>query len=166
VQHLSKLLSKERAEFDRERRWLHQQLANSGQTNIDAISSIERDPYVLVLIDGNELLFRNNLLGQGDQGGRLAAQALFQAVNEYAFSTIDALSVQIKVVVRVYVDLEDLCSVGVRTGLVGSGNQIKTFVRGFCQDKALFDLIDVGMQGHAVVFDKMEGLGFVVVVIR
>ena len=117
----------------------------------------ERNPFVLVLIDGNELIFRTNFLGQGDQGGRLAAQALFQAVNEYAFSTIADLSIETKVVARIYVDLEDLCSLCLRAGLVNHGSQIRSFVRGFCQDKALFDFIDVGMKGRAVVFDKMEG---------
>lgn len=115
--------------------------------------------YVLVLIDGNELIFRNNLLSQGDQGGRRAAQALFQTTNEYAFSTIDTLSVSAKIIVRVYVDLEDLCNLCLRDGLVNNGTQIKSFVRGFCQDRTLFDLIDVGMKGRSggVVWDKIEG---------
>ncbi|KAK6004966.1 hypothetical protein QM012_007745 [Aureobasidium pullulans] len=114
------------------------------------------NPYVLVLIDGNELIFRNNFLSQGDQGGRYAAQALFQNINEYAFSTIHTLSIHTKVIVRVYVDLEELCSFCLRAGLVNHGSQIKSFVRGFCQDKTLFDLIDVGMKGREVVIDKME----------
>lgn len=117
----------------------------------------ERNPFVLVLIDGNELIFRTTFLSQGDQGGRLAARALFQAVNEYAFSTIANLSIETKVIARVYVDLEDLCSLCLRAGLVNHGSQVKSFVRGFCQDKALFDFVDVGMKGRAVVFDKMEG---------
>ncbi|KEQ78201.1 hypothetical protein M436DRAFT_35657 [Aureobasidium namibiae CBS 147.97] len=116
----------------------------------------ERNPFVLVLIDGNELIFRTAFLNQGDQGGRLAARALFQAINEYVFSTIADLSVEAKIVARVYVDLEDLCSLCLRAGLVNHGSQVKSFVRGFCQDKPLFDFIDVGMKGRAVVFDKME----------
>ena len=113
--------------------------------------------YVLVLIDGNELILRN--LSQGDQGGRRAAQALFQTTNEYAFSTIDTLSVSAKIIVRVYVDLEDLCNLCLRAGLVNNGTQIKSFVRGFCQDRIFFDLIDVGSKGRSggVVWDKIEG---------
>ncbi|THZ41110.1 hypothetical protein D6C87_05971 [Aureobasidium pullulans] len=149
-------LVQERSNFELERTWLKQQLASAGQTGDHDHSSLEQNPYVLVLIDGNELIFRNAFLGQGDQGGRRAAQALFQATNEFAFSTIHALPDNTKIVLKIYVDLEDLCSIGLRTGLVSNGNQIKTFVRGFCQDKNLFDVIDVGMQGRAVVFDKME----------
>lgn len=114
-------------------------------------------PYVLVLIDGNELIFRNNFLSQGDQGGHNAARALFQNINEYVFSTIDTLPVDIKVIVRVYVDMEELCSLCLRAGLVNHASQIKMFVRGFCQDRTLIDLIDVGMKGREVVWDKMEG---------
>jgi len=117
----------------------------------------DQNPFVLVLIDGNELIFHSHLLSQGDQGGRLAARNLFQQVNEYAFATVADLPINIKVVARVYVDLEELCSLCLRAGLINHGSQVKAFARGFCQDKSLFDIIDVGMKGHAVVFDKMEG---------
>ncbi|KAI4718384.1 hypothetical protein E4T48_05388 [Aureobasidium sp. EXF-10727] len=116
----------------------------------------DQRPFVLALIDGNELIFRNTLLSQGDQGGRHAAQALFQAINMYTFSTIATLPAHSEVVVRVFVDLEELCSLCLRAGMVDQGSQIKAFVRGFCHDKPLFDFIDVGMKGRAVVFDKME----------
>jgi len=147
LESLAKALTLERAK----REYLEYQ-----QMQIGGVAS-ERNPFVLVLIDGNELIFRTAFLNQGDQGGRLAARALFQAVNEYAFSTIADLSVEARVVARVYVDLEELCSLCLRAGLVNHGSQVKSFVRGFCQDKPLFDFIDVGMKGRAVVFDKMEG---------
>ncbi|KAI4763379.1 hypothetical protein E4T52_04590 [Aureobasidium sp. EXF-3400] len=143
LENLTNTLAQERAG----REYLQQEL--NRVTN-------DQNPFVLVLIDGNELIFRNTFLGQGDQGGRLAARALFQVVNEYVFSTIDDLPVNTKVIARVYVDLEDLCSLCLRAGLVNNGSQVKAFVRGFCQDKSLFDIIDVGMKGRAVVFDKME----------
>ncbi|KEQ60374.1 uncharacterized protein M437DRAFT_9982, partial [Aureobasidium melanogenum CBS 110374] len=112
--------------------------------------------FVLALIDGNELIFRSDFLSQGDQGGRQAARLLFQTINEYVFSTIDTLSIHTKVLVRVYVDLDELCSLCLRAGLVYHSNQFKLFVRGFCQNQNLFDMIDVGMKGREVVIDKME----------
>jgi hypothetical protein len=145
LQNLTNTLAQERAG----REYLQQELNRVTQ---------DQNPFVLVLIDGNELIFRNTFLGQGDQGGRLAARALFQVVNEYTFSTIDDLPVNTKVIARIYVDLEDLCGLCLRAGLVNNGSQVKAFVRGFCQDKSLFDIIDVGMKGRAVVFDKMEGV--------
>lgn len=119
--------------------------------------STEQGSFVLALIDGNELIFRSDFLSQGDQGGRQAARLLFQTINEYVFSTIDTLSIHTKVIVRVYVDLEELCSLCLRAGLVYHSNQFKLFVRGFCQNQNLFDMIDVGMKGREVVIDKMEG---------
>lgn len=145
MEHLTNALNLERAG----REYLQQQLQGARSGN----------PFVLVLIDGNELIFRNTFLSQGDQGGRLAARALFQAVNEYAFSTIGDLPIDVKVVARIFVDLEDLCSLCLRAGMVNHSSQIKSFVRGFCQDESLFDFIDVGMKGREVVFDKMEGMG-------
>ncbi|KAH0346042.1 HIT-like protein, partial [Aureobasidium melanogenum] len=118
--------------------------------------STEQGSFVLALIDGNELIFRSDFLSQGDQGGRQAARLLFQTINEYVFSTIDTLSIHTKVLVRVYVDLDELCSLCLRAGLVYHSNQFKLFVRGFCQNQNLFDMIDVGMKGREVVIDKME----------
>ena len=117
----------------------------------------EREPFIVVLIDGNEIIFRNRFLNEGDRGGRLAAQALYQGINEYAFSTLDDLPSDTKLVVRIWIDLDDFSNICLRAGIVDNANRIKSFVRGFCQDGSLFDLVDVGMHGQAVVFDKMEG---------
>ncbi|KAI5205312.1 hypothetical protein E4T42_04186 [Aureobasidium subglaciale] len=156
LKHTTSELAHSLVAHDREIAYMQQKLNSLGRDGDCSSSSLESNPYVLVLIDGNELIFRNDFLSRGDNGGRRAAQALSQAINEYTFSTIDTLPINVKVVVRIYVDLEDLCSVSLRAGLVGHSSQIKTFVRGLCQDRPLFDLVDVGMQGHAVVFDKME----------
>jgi hypothetical protein len=145
LEYLTNALALERAE----RECLQQQLEGVAP---------DQNPFVLVLIDANELIFRNTYLSQGDQGGRLAARALFLAVNEFAFSTIAELPINTKVIARIYADVEELCSLCLRAGLVEHGSQIRSFVRGFCQDRALFDFIDVGMKGRAVVFDKMEGV--------
>lgn len=151
--HLTDALALERAQRAR----LDQQFASLRLHVRHNSSSTEQSSYVLALIDGNELIFHTSFLGQGDQGGRHAAKVLFQTINEYAFSTIDSLSIHNKVIVRVYVDLEELCSLCLRAGLVDHSSQVRLFVRGFCQDKNLFDLIDVGMKGREVVIDKMEG---------
>ncbi|KAH0025321.1 HIT-like protein, partial [Aureobasidium melanogenum] len=150
--HLTDALALERAQRAR----LDQQFASLRLHVRHNSSSTEQSSYVLALIDGNELIFHTSFLGQGDQGGRHAAKVLFQTINEYAFSTIDSLSIHNKVIVRVYVDLEELCSLCLRAGLVDHSSQVRLFVRGFCQDKNLFDLIDVGMKGREVVIDKME----------
>ncbi|KAG9843213.1 hypothetical protein KCU98_g5518, partial [Aureobasidium melanogenum] len=150
--HLTDALALERAQRAR----LDQQFANLRLHVRHDSSSTEQSSYVLALIDGNELIFQTSFLSQGDQGGRHAAKVLFQTINEYAFSTIDSLSIHNKVIARVYVDLEELCSLCLRAGLVDHSSQVRLFVRGFCQDKNLFDLIDVGMKGREVVIDKME----------
>ncbi|KAG9836543.1 HIT-like protein, partial [Aureobasidium melanogenum] len=150
--HLTDALALERAQRAR----LQQRFESLRLHGRHDSSSTEQSSYVLALIDGNELIFQTSFLSQGDQGGRHAAKVLFQTINEYAFSTIDSLSIHNKVIVRVYVDLEELCSLCLRAGLVEHSSQVRLFVRGFCQDKNLFDLIDVGMKGREVVIDKME----------
>lgn len=42
-----------------------------------------QNPLILCIINGDELVFNRELLNQGDQGGRAAAQQLTQAIAEH-----------------------------------------------------------------------------------
>jgi hypothetical protein len=115
------------------------------------------DPFVLVLIDGNDIAFRDSFLYDGEVGGRRAARKLHQAVNEHVFSSIDDLPPETKVVVRVFADLDSLVQSCISRGMISTGAKVKGFTLGFCQDKALFDMINVGSRGRDAVIDKIEG---------
>ncbi|KAK9424511.1 putative C3H1-type domain-containing protein [Seiridium unicorne] len=96
-----------------------------------------RNPYVLVLIDGNSLIFKDHLIKQGLEGGNKAAYALRQAV--YAKVPDDT-----EIVAKVVANLGGLAKT-----LKRNENEVKEFMLGFTQASASFDFIDVAGAGAA-----------------
>lgn len=154
---VSEQLIQERVDVDHERKWVQENDEKTKQRLEHLQKLLNRDSFVLVLIDGEDLIFRNNLLRDGDIGGRRAAQLMHQAVNEHAFSSIKDLPVDVKVIVRMFMDLDTFTQTCMATGIADGRGKIKSFVRGFNQDKALFDITNVGSFGRETVIDKVEG---------
>lgn len=159
-QYLYNHLVEERAKSDLECRRTENNLQASQQNTRHLQHLLDRDPFVLVLIDGADLIFRNTLLRDGDAGGRRCAAMLHQAINEQIFSTIDGLPAETQVLVRIYADLEGLNTAFVTSGVIDSSVQLRSFARGFVQDRATFDMINVYSQGRETIIDKVEGLYF------
>ncbi|KZL86930.1 c-x8-c-x5-c-x3-h zinc finger protein [Colletotrichum incanum] len=99
-----------------------------------------RNPYVLILIDGDGLLFQENFIRQGIEGGKQAAYALRTAVAEY----VGSQSGEVEIVAKVCANLSGLGRAMRRDGCLDSESELKDFSLGFTQAKASFDFIDVG----------------------
>ncbi|WYZ37371.1 hypothetical protein EsH8_II_000877 [Colletotrichum jinshuiense] len=99
-----------------------------------------RNPYVLILIDGDGLIFQENFIRQGIEGGKQAAYALRSAVAEY----VGSQSGEVEIVAKVCVNLSGLGRAMRRDGCLDSEVDLKEFSLGFTQAKASFDFIDVG----------------------
>ncbi|GAB7357987.1 hypothetical protein MBLNU230_g0154t1 [Neophaeotheca triangularis] len=100
------------------------------------------DPHVLVLIDGNGMLFDNDLFNAGERGGRKAAVALHGAVSEWAVQTVTQCPSNVKIIVRVYANIRGLVDICTRAGIVDSPGKMEDFARGFNGSMALCDFID------------------------
>ena len=87
-------------------------------------------------------------------GGAEAAYQLHNEIQAYIQSYDGAK--QWKVIVRVYVDFDDLFQTLNDTGLKINRGTLHRFSQGFTQHHPLFDLVDVG-RGRAHVEQKMEG---------
>lgn len=108
------------------------------------ISSQEVDPFVLVLIDGDGMIFDNYLLRLGEEGGRQAANLLNKAVTEWMRAHVNAYPAHCQIVTRIYANVKGLAETCTRAGIVSSPTIIEDFVRGFTRSNDLFDFIDVG----------------------
>ncbi|KAI0007945.1 hypothetical protein F4779DRAFT_589245 [Xylariaceae sp. FL0662B] len=97
------------------------------------------NPYVLVLIDGDGLLFKDSLVKQGLDGGRKAANQLQQTLAKQ-FNQTD----HIEVIAKVVADVSSLSKAMKRDGFVDSNTLLRDFIFGFNQAKASFDFVDVG----------------------
>ncbi|KAG6183152.1 hypothetical protein E4U48_004491 [Claviceps purpurea] len=94
-----------------------------------------KNAYVLVVIDGDGLLFRDQWIEQGLEGGRRAALALQDAVRARCGEHADGVEVVAKVVANVD---------GLAKILDRDVSDIRGFALGFTQAKASFDFIIVG----------------------
>ncbi|KAK6202016.1 hypothetical protein LQW54_009148 [Pestalotiopsis sp. IQ-011] len=91
------------------------------------------NPYVLVLVDGNDLIFQDYLVKQGAEGGNKAAFALRQAVYAKIRNPDDT-----EIIAKVVANVSGLAKL-----LRRSDHDIKHFMSGFTQAKASFDFIDI-----------------------
>ncbi|KAL7944453.1 hypothetical protein V8C42DRAFT_89007 [Trichoderma barbatum] len=98
------------------------------------------NPYVMVLIDGDGLMFRDTWIKQGLEGGKKVAYALRTAVAEQFGDEAQDL----EIVAKVVANLAGLGKAMQRDGCVDNPSLLKDFTLGFTQAKATFDYIDVG----------------------
>ncbi|KAK4632234.1 hypothetical protein CLAFUW4_03515 [Fulvia fulva] len=105
---------------------------------------LNREAFMLILIDGDGMVFNNVLLRLGEKGGQEAAKQLRNTVHEWAKTTLKDCPSDFKVVARIYANVNGLAETCRRAGLVSSPEIITDFVRGFTNSGDLFNFIDVG----------------------
>ncbi|KAK3988167.1 hypothetical protein QBC44DRAFT_106000 [Cladorrhinum sp. PSN332] len=120
----------------------HLQLLETEKTDIVLENGRLKDSnsYVVVLIDGDGLFFKESLVRQGLAGGKQAAYGLRSSI----LAQCGAHATNIEVIAHIYVNLAGLCKAMRRDGSVDSESDMKDFSLGFTQAKASFDVVDVG----------------------
>ncbi|KAG2412979.1 hypothetical protein HFD88_010538 [Aspergillus terreus] len=113
----------------------------------------DRNPFVLVLVDGDGYLFREELIKAGADGGISAAALLNDSIKDILHDQIGAQADQCRIMVRIYSNLLGLSKTLARSGLVGhEARSLSPFAASFTRSRDLFDYIDAG--------DKKEGADF------
>ncbi|KAJ5312770.1 hypothetical protein N7508_003600 [Penicillium antarcticum] len=103
----------------------------------------ERNPFVLVLVDGDGYLFKEHFLKNGSEGGISAARELSDSVRELMHSTMGMQAEQCQIMVRVYANVLGLSKVLARAGHVGhEARSLSPFTSSFTRAQALFDFVD------------------------
>lgn len=111
-----------------------------GQAAIDVDNMKNRNPYVMLLIDGDGMIFNEALVRLGIEGGKQAATELRNAVLEQFPDVSDQLEIQAKVCANISGLAKAMC----RDGSLENQEALKDFTLGFTQGKASFDFVDVG----------------------
>lgn len=97
-----------------------------------------------MLIDGDGMIFEDELIAKGEAGGREAAGYLWNSVTEFVQDKMaNSLPSDYKIVTRIYANLMGLGDVCNRSGIVERPDLIEDFARGFTGSKQLFDFVDV-----------------------
>ncbi|EFQ88419.1 hypothetical protein PTT_15704 [Pyrenophora teres f. teres 0-1] len=101
-----------------------------------------RNPYVLVLVDGNDYIFNDELISDKEEGGMRAARMLSDAVEKYLAHSVPHAR-NARVIVRVYADLTNLSKQLAKSKIVGlEKRSISPFTAGFTRAISLFDYVD------------------------
>lgn len=99
-----------------------------------------RNPYIAILIDGDGLIFKDEYIKAGIEGGKKAAYALRNAVAKQCEGHAHEIEISAKIVAN----LSGLARAMTRDGITENVNELKDFMLGFTQAKASFDFVDVG----------------------
>ena len=115
----------------------------------------DRNAFIVVLLDGDGMIFNEELLQQGEKGGKEAASALWSAANDFVQRALPHLSSP-KILARVYANVKGLGDVLQKSSTIDRASLFEDFARGFNGSKLLFDFIDVGT-GKDKADDKITG---------
>ena len=116
----------------------------SAQNDEESDYSKARDAFILVLIDGDGMIFDDRFVQNGEAGGREAAGLLWNAVMDH-FQSHPGLPSDVKIVTRIYANLKGLGDVFKKSGILSTPSTMEDFARGFTGSKQLFDFVDVGV---------------------
>ncbi|RFU31924.1 hypothetical protein B7463_g4420, partial [Scytalidium lignicola] len=111
-----------------------------------------RNPYVVALFDGDGMIFHQDFVRQGLEGGKKAANALRNVIFEHC----KGITEETEVIAKVYANISGLAKAMVRNGCIDKPDEFKEFTLGFTQGKASFDFIDVG-HGKERADSKIRG---------
>jgi len=116
----------------------------------------ERNPFVLVLIDGDNYIFNDDLVQAHAEGGKRAAELLARTAHDYLHK-LGPYFDQCSVVVRIYANLRTLSIALSNVRLAGKEmRSLARFTSGFTGSHKLFDFIDVG-DAQAGVSSSLKG---------
>jgi hypothetical protein len=115
-----------------------------------------RNAFVVVLLDGDGMIFDDYLIQKGEKGGKEAANLIWAAVNEFVVRQLPHLSSP-KIVTRVYANVKGLSDTLCKSGIIDNPGIFEAFTKGF-NDKLLFDFVDVGSGKKDMADESKEQL--------
>ncbi|CAI7628247.1 unnamed protein product [Penicillium viridicatum] len=100
--------------------------------------------FVTVLVDGDHMNFRDEFVQNEKNGGRLAARALIEAVQDHIRKIKPDTSPNIKYKIGVYANVAGLGNTYCDTSAVSSQDDLNSFIQGFNMEDTLCDFVDAG----------------------
>lgn len=108
-----------------------------------------QNPLILCVINGDELVFNRDLLSQGFQGGRLAAQEITKAIAEHLTKEEVQVYGRLSFWITLYFNKADLLEAVLSNG-VCTHEHFEAFYAGFSQSSARFSVVDAGYSKDSV----------------
>ncbi|EXJ92478.1 hypothetical protein A1O3_01029 [Capronia epimyces CBS 606.96] len=132
---------------------------NNAWQQVDGLQkSMNCDPFVLVLVDGDITMFSDDYVRRGSVGGHDAARDLRKAVYEY-FKTKTGFHLDTKIVIHVFANIAGLSKIYQEARILPDPVVLRQFLQGFNKQHALCHFIDAGDDKEAAdnkVKEEME----------
>ncbi|KAI1471632.1 uncharacterized protein F4812DRAFT_414934 [Daldinia caldariorum] len=119
----------------------------------------DHNPYIVVLIDGDGLIFKNSSVNKGVEGGKKAADELIKAINERLSLTLTETT-SVTVFVTIYADVIGLGKAMIRDGCLSDSNTLHDFVIGFNQANVSSTFVDVRLGKELADAKILDSLKF------
>jgi len=123
-------------------------------SNLDCFKT-NQNPLILCIVNGDELVFNRELLIQGYQGGRTAAQQLTQAIAEHLSKEETQVYGRLSFWITIYLTKSELAE-DLSANNMCSQEQFQAFLAGFSEASPRFSTVDVGYSKDAVE-EKIKG---------
>lgn len=111
-------------------------------SNLDYFKN-NQSPLILCAINGNELWFNHDLLSQGYQGGRVAAQEITKTIAEHLTKEEVHVYGRLSFWITIYLSKSEVLEALLSRNMCTEG-QFNSFIAGFSQASARFSVVDVG----------------------
>lgn len=109
-----------------------------------------------MLLDGEGIIFKDELLQQGEQGGRNAAKQLWTSLQGYVTANFPSIN-DPKIMTKIYLNVKGFSEICARNGIVSDPATLSDFIRGFNESLSFFEIVDVGT-GKGKTQNKIRGM--------
>jgi hypothetical protein len=116
----------------------------------------DREPFVVVLLDGEGIIFKDEFLQAGEEGGRNAADQLYASIHSYLKSNLPSVTTP-KIMMKIYMNAKGFGEQCARNGVFTDPCAIHDFIRGFNETMSCSEIVDVG-SGKSSAHNKIQGL--------
>lgn len=114
----------------------------------------DREPFVVVLLDGEGIIFKDEYLQQGEDGGRSAAKALETGLRSYLAKNIPSVT-EPKLLIKIFLNVKGFGKLCVQKGTILEA-AIHDFIRGFNETMSLSEIVDIGSDKNKA-YHKIQG---------
>ncbi|PYH44007.1 CCCH zinc finger protein [Aspergillus saccharolyticus JOP 1030-1] len=104
---------------------------------------MNRQPYIIGLLDGSSFIFQDEYLKKGAQGGKLAAEKLHDELEGYVANQLPTVK-DLNILIRMYINVRGLSETCIRGGITIDSSLLEGFIRGFNSCYASMDIVDTG----------------------
>ncbi|KAJ5298520.1 uncharacterized protein N7443_006640 [Penicillium atrosanguineum] len=115
---------------------------------------MDREPFVVVLLDGEGIIFKDEYLQQGEEGGRSAAKALETCMRSYLAKNIPSVA-EPRLLTKVFLNVKSFGELCARSGTISEAAAIHDFIRGFNETMSFSEIVDVGSSKNKA-YDKIQ----------